>query len=387
MVNQAVKNHKSPYLRAVKFSVEKVDNAQLAAEFLAFPKRLYANDANYIMPLDIDIENVFNRSYNPAFKLGDCERWLLKEGGKTVGRIAGFYVFVEKLQMKNGGCGFFECIDSQEAANQLFDTAKAWLIEKGCQFMDGPINFGDRDSFWGLMVDGFASPSYRENYNFPYYKALFENYGFKFEIGQTTSLIEENMFNFERFSKLASRVFNNPSYTFENFKTSKIDKYAEDFVTIYNKAWAFHEDFVPMTKEKILLRMEEMKPIVVEDLNIFAYHDGVPVGFYLTVLDVNQIFKHVNGKMNWIGKLKFLYYKRKIKRIRGIIFGVVPEFHNLGIEVALIMKFREALLRGGQFTQNELAWIGDFNPKMLSMFESMGAQPIKRHITYRYTFN
>lgn len=386
MVNQTIKNHKSPYLRAVKFSVEKVENAQQAAEFLAFPKRLYAHDANYIMPLDIDIENVFNRSYNPAFKLGNCERWLLKEGNKTIGRIAAFYVFVEKLQMKNGGCGFFECIDSQEAANQLFDTAKNWLIDQGCAFMDGPINFGDRDSFWGLMVDGFASPSYRENYNFPYYKSLFETYGFEFEIGQTTSLIEENMFNFERFSKLASRVFANPAYTFENFKISKIDKYAEDFVAIYNKAWAFHEDFVPMTKEKILLRMKEMEPIVVEDLNIFAYHNGVPVGFYLTVLDVNQIFKHVNGKMNWIGKLKFLYYKNKIKRIRGIIFGVIPEFHNLGIEVALIMKFREALLRGGQFTQNELAWIGDFNPKMLSMFESMGAQPIKRHITYRYTF-
>lgn len=370
----------------MNFSVEKVENTAQAREFLNFPKRLYAKDGNYIMPLDVDIEHVFDRSYNPAFNTGDCVRWLLKSGDKTVGRIAAFYNYVEKLKINSGGCGFFECIDSQEAADTLFNLAQNWLKENGCTFMDGPINFGDRDSFWGLMVDGFASPSYRENYNFPYYKALFENYGFEFQIGQTTSLIEESMFNFERFSKLASRVMNNPAYTFENFRLSKIEKYAEDFVEIYNKAWAFHEDFTPMTKEKILLRMKEMKPIVEEDLNIFAYHNGVPVGFYLSVLDVNQIFKHVNGKMNWLGKLKFLYYKGKIKRIRGIIFGVIPEFHNLGIEVALIMKFREAILRGGQFTQNELAWIGDFNPKMLSMFESMGAQPIKRHITYRYNF-
>lgn len=370
----------------MNYRVEKVDNANRSNEFIEFPKRLYAQDKNYIMPLDIDIRNVFDPNYNPAFKAGECERWLLKDGDNTIGRIAAFYTLVERTGLKTSGCGFFECIDDEKAAFILFDTAKDWLKTKGCNYMDGPINFGDRDSFWGLMVDGFASPSYRENYNFPYYKNLFEKYGFKFEIGQTTSLIEEKMFNFERFSKLATRVFNNPSYTFENFKKSKIDKYAEDFISIYNQAWAFHENFVPMTKDKILLRMKEMEPILVEELNVFAYHDGKPIGFYLTVLDVNQIFKHVNGKMNWLGKLKFLYYRGKVKRVRGIVFGVIPEFHNLGVEVAMIMKFREELIKLNKYNQNELAWIGDFNPKMLSMFESMGAQPIKRHITYRYTF-
>lgn len=370
----------------MNYQIVKIDDPAKARLFIDFPKKLYSKDGNYIMPLDIDIENVFNKDYNPAFKTGECERWLLYRENELVGRIAAFYNVIKNTDTKTSGCGFFECIDNQEAANMLFDTAKQWLIEKGCNYMDGPINFGDRDSFWGLMVGGFASPSYRENYNFPYYQQLFENYGFKFEIGQTTSLINDKVFNFERFSKLASRVFANPAYTFENFKTSKIDKYAEDFIEIYNKAFSFHENFVPMTKEKILLRMKEMQPIVVEDLNIFAYHNGKPVGFYLTVMDVNQIFKHVNGKMNLIGKLKFLYYRRFVKRVRGIVFGVVPEFHNLGIEVAMIMKFREALIRGGKFNENELAWIGDFNPKMLSMFESMGAQPIKRHITYRYQF-
>ena len=374
------------YLCPVSFEIVKVEQPKQAKQFLEFPKTLYKNDVNYIMPLDVDIENVFNRQYNTAFQNGDCQRWLLFENNQVVGRIAAFYSDVEKSQVRTGGCGFFECIDEHESADRLFDTAKDWFTSQNCSFMDGPINFGDRDSFWGLMVGGFASPSYRENYNFPYYQQLFENYGFQFEIGQTTSLINEKHFNFERFSKLASRVMSNPAYTFEHFNLSNIGKYAEDFVTIYNKAWAFHENFVPMTKEKILIRMKEMKPIVVEELNIFAYHNGEPVGFYLTVLDVNQIFKYVNGKMNLLGKLKFLYYKRFVKRIRGIVFGVVPELHNLGIEVALIMKFRENLIKGGKYEENELAWIGDFNPKMLSMFESMGAQPIKRHITYRFTF-
>lgn len=370
----------------VNYQLIEVNNKDLGNEFIAFPKRLYKDDANYIMPLDVDIEQVFDSKNNPAFETGACKRWLLKENSKTIGRIAAFYNKIPNSDLHTGACGFFECINDMEAAKVLFDTAKSWLQENGCTYMDGPVNFGDRDSFWGLMVEGFASPSYRENYNFPYYRELFEQYGFKPEIGQTTSLIEDKSFNYERFSKLAGRILSNPAYTYDYIHVNNMEKYAKDFIEIYNQAWAFHENFVPMTLEKIMLRMKQMKPILVEEVNVFVYHNGNPVAFYINVLDVNQIFKHVNGKMNWLGKLKFAYYKKSVKRIRGIVFGVIPTHHNLGIEVAMVMKFRDALLKGNQFIENELAWVGDFNPKMLSMFESMGARPIKKHITYRFQF-
>jgi hypothetical protein len=370
---------------SVNYQLISIDDKALEKEFIDFPKRLYKDDANYIMPLDVDIEQVFDPAFNKAFENGACKRWLLKDNGNTIGRIAAFYTKIETTGVITGACGFFESIDNFEAASQLFDVAKLWLIENKCEYMDGPVNFGDRDSFWGLMVEGFASPSYRENYNLPYYQKLFEKYGFTPEIGQTTSLIEKESFNFERFSKLATRVMNNPAYTFDYIHKDNLEKYAKDFIEIYNQAWAFHENFVPMTMDKIMVRMKQMKPILIEQLNVFAYHDGKPVGFYINVLDVNQIFKHVNGKMNLLGKLKFLYYKRFVKRVRGLVFGVIPTHHNLGIEVAMIMHFRAALIKD-RFNQNELAWVGDFNPKMLSMFESMGAKPVKKHITYRYNF-
>ena len=370
----------------MNFTLQLVNNKNLEKAFIDMPKSLYKHDANYIMPLDADIAFTFNINLNPAYQSGDSMQWILKNGKESVGRIAAFYNKIETTGAILGGCGFFEFINNQEAANVLFSASKEWLIAQNCTFMDGPINFGERDSFWGLMVGGFERPSYKEYYNFPYYKDLFESYGFKPEIGQTTSLITHETFNFDRFSKLASRVFANPSYTFDYIHKNNIEKYAKDFIEIYNQAWAFHDNFVPMTLEKIMVLMKQMKPILVEEMNIFVYADGKPVGFYITVLDVNQIFKHVNGKMNLIGKLKFLYYRRKVERIRGIVFGVVPKYHNLGLEIALIMKFREAILVNTQYKDNELAWIGDFNPKMLSMFASMGAQEIKKHITYRYNF-
>ncbi len=370
----------------MSFQILEVNTPQLEKDFIIFPKQLYKMDKNYIMPLDADIAFVFDKNKNITYKNGNAIRWMLKDGDKYIGRIAAFYTIAPTTLVKMGGCGFFECIDNEKAAHVLFSKSQQWLHEQGCTEMDGPINFGERDSFWGLMVDGFHSPSYRENYNFPYYKKLFESYGFVPKIGQTTSLISEKEFNFERFSKLASRVFANNTYTFENLKLSKLEKYAADFIEIYNQAWAFHENFTPMTMDRILTLMHQMKPIIVESTNIFAYADGKPIGFYITVLDVNQIFKHINGKLNWLGKLKFLYYKHKVKRIRGIVFGVIPSYQNLGVEIAMIMKFREALLASKQFEDNELAWIGDFNPKMLSMFESMGAKPIKKHVTYTFKF-
>ena len=199
----------------VKYDLISVEGKALSKEFTDFPKSLYAGDKNYIMPLDVDIEQVFDPAFNKAFENGECKRWLLKDHGKTIGRIAAFYSKIENTAVITGACGFFECINSFDAASQLFDTAKHWLIENKCEYMDGPVNFGDRDSFWGLMVEGFASPSYRENYNLPYYQNLFETYGFTSEIGQTTSLIEKESFNFERFSKLATRVMANPAYTFD----------------------------------------------------------------------------------------------------------------------------------------------------------------------------
>ncbi len=371
----------------MNFRLVIVDTKDLENEFIDLPKKLYKSDPKYIMALDNDIKEVFDKNKNPYFKKGECIRWLaMDENNQAIGRISAFYTENSLTKFRSGACGFFECIYQQDIANSLFDACKKWLIEKQCTFMDGPINFGERDSFWGLMVSGFESPSYRENYNFPYYQQLFENFGFISKIDQTTSMIDDKTFNFDRFSKLASRVFNNPTYTFQHIQKNNLEKFAIDFIEIYNKAWSFHENFEPMTLDKIMGHLKLMKPIIVENLNWFCYANGKPIGFYITVMDVNQIFKHVNGKMNLLGKLKFLYYKRFIQRVKGIVFGVVPEYHNLGVEVALIMKFREGLIEGKKFHENELAWVGDFNPKMLSMFESMGAREYKKHKTYTLKF-
>ena len=379
--------------------VIEVINIHEQKEFIKFPKQLYKQNKEWVPHLDQDIINLFDPNKNKNYLIGDAKRWLLFNQGNCIGRIAAFYKKEkgeerEKEKEKerervHGGVGFFDCDNNQEAANLLFKTAQKWLIERGCTFMDGPINFGEKDKYWGLLVSGFKNPSYQENFNYPYYQNLFETYGFEKKYEQTTSEIGLADFKQERFYRLAERVMKNEAYTFVHYKERELKKFASDFISIYNKAWASRPDFEPITFERIESTLVSLKPIMIEEAIWFVYAHGEPAGFYVNVLDINQIIKHLNGNMNLWDKIKFLYYRRfgEINRIRGIVFGIIPSYQNLGLETGLIINSFEAMRnKYPQFTSTELSWIGDFNPKMHSLFNALGAKTTKIHYTYRYTF-
>ncbi|HEY8397492.1 MAG TPA: hypothetical protein VIK80_06095, partial [Flavihumibacter sp.] len=160
-----------------------VNDPGLASAFLDVHIQINRDNPSFIPPLDKDVEFVFDPSKNKLFRQGECQRWLLQlENGQFAGRIAAFTNKRYKSKGDTGpvgGFGFFDCIDNQEAANKLFDTAREWLTEKGMIAMDGPINFGERDKFWGMLAEGFDPPPYGMNFNPPYYKRLYENYGFR----------------------------------------------------------------------------------------------------------------------------------------------------------------------------------------------------------------
>ena len=372
----------------------KIKVVHSSADIRSFHKlthRLYKDDKEWICHLENDIEDVFDRHTNPYFKQGDAQRWLLLDKeNKVIGRVAAFYSekYFSHSGKRIGGMGFFECVNDYEAARLLFDACVNWLIKCNVSAMDGPINFGEKDRFWGLMVSGFKNPSYLENYNPPYYKDLFERYGFVKTVEQSTSEINRTDFDVERFSRIASRVLSNPAYRFEHYRDSEMERFAADFVTIYNQAWSHRVDFSPMTEARVRNTLKSLRPILMEDIIWFVYAHGEPAGFYINTIDVNQIFKHLNGKMNWWGKLKFLWYRHfgSINRVRGIVFGVIPKYQNLGLEVGMIMKFHECMAKKPNMLTSELAWIGDFNPKMHSLFDALGAKTTKIHFTYRYTF-
>ncbi|MCK5822005.1 MAG: hypothetical protein KAH17_08960, partial [Bacteroidales bacterium] len=228
----------------------KVETAVSRRAFLDVTRILYKDDPNWVCFLDRDIENVFDPEQNPYFKHGDAVRWVLNDNsGRAIGRIAAFYdrKTMDENDQPTGGCGFFECIDKQDAAKLLFDTAKSWLQEQKIEAMDGPINFGETDKFWGLLVDGFTQPAYKIAYNPPYYQALFENYGFRVYYKQEGFHLDIKAGVPERFKKVAERVVNNPDYKFEHMSFRNLDQQVIDFTTVFNQAWAgFKKNFEPL---------------------------------------------------------------------------------------------------------------------------------------------
>jgi hypothetical protein len=371
-------------------TITEVKDKKGRKEFLDVAREIYHDDPVWVCPLDMDVEAVFDPAKNNFYQHGKCSRWVLKDGqGTLIGRVAAF-INSEKAynyDQPTGGMGFFECINNEEAAFLLFDTAKAWLRENGMQAMDGPINFGENDNFWGLLVEGFTHPSFGMNYNPPYYQPFFEHYGFKPLYSQLTNHLNIYAPFPDRFYKIAKWVMRKPGYEFKHLVATDIDKFAGDFMEIYNDAWRDFENFVPITYATILESFEKMKAIMDERLILFAYINGEPASFMVILPDANQMIKPLKGKLNLVGKLKFLYNKRyKVNRMRAVVMGTKQKFQNHGIESGLFITLGEYILPLKKYTELELSWVGDFNNKMLALHESMNVKPGKKHLTMRCIF-
>ena len=375
--------------------LHEVKDTKEIQEFLLLPVRMYKSTPQWIRPLDNEIEAVFDIERNKSFRHGECIRWILRnDAGETIGRVAAF--IIEKTVHKGndqptGGMGFFECINDQAAAFSLFDQCKTWLQARGMEAMDGPINFGSRDRWWGLLVQGFdKEPNYQCNYNFPYYQTFFEGYGFQLYFNQLTYSRKVMDPLSERLYEKAKLVARDPNYNFRYIPKKEMGRLAEYVRVVYNKAWANRAENPELSRAQAVLLVKQMKPIIDERLLWFGFYKNEPIAFFVSLPEINQIFKYVNGKLDWLGKLKFLWHKmRKTnKKAFGILFGVVPEHQGAGVDGALILASRELWQSNKMhYTDFEVNWIGDFNPKMIQVLEQVGGYITKKHITYRKLFD
>ncbi len=375
--------------------IKQVIDAQEASDFLKFPISLYKENPYWIRPLDKDIIGVFDSKKNTVVQKDNFKRWLLfDERKKIIGRIAAF-VNAKTVNKNNdypvGGVGFFECINNQEAADLLFDTAKNWLQKQGVEAMEGPINFGDRDRWWGLLTKGFdQEPNYLANFNFSYYQRLFENYGFKLYFNQFTFKRDILLKLPEDYIKKATHIFNNPDYKFEHIRKKNLDKYTEDFRTIYNKAWAKHLGVSEMKFRQAKAIIKSLLPVLDEKVAWFGYYKKEPIAFFIAVPEVNQVFKKLNGKLNLWGKLIFLKQKllKTNKKLLGIIFGVIPKYDGKGVTQAITYIVRNVMEEKTNYRIFEMHGIGDFNPAMIKLIAKFeGSEKSKIHTTYRYIFD
>ncbi len=382
-----------------------VNTASLARNFIEVNVLLNKKNPAYIRPLDKDIQEVFDPKKNKTFRQGEASRWILKdENGNMLGRIAAFVNKKYKNKgddMAVGGIGFFDCINDQAAADMLFDVAKHWLMQRGMEAMDGPVNFGERDRWWGLVVKGNdQQPLYCMNFNPYYYVQLFENYGFRNFYNQVCFSLDPKEQLIPKFYLRHTEISKDPFFSSAHIRKNQLPKFAADFTVVYNKAWAGHGGLKQMDERQVLKLFKTMKPVMDEKICWFIYYKNEPIGIWINLPDLNQWFKYLNGRFDLFSKLKFLLIKatKRNKKFTGLVFGIVPEWQGKGVDSYMILegatiiqnitRVNGAYINGKPiYDDYEMQWIGEFNPKMINVAEALGTYRSRILTTYRYLFD
>ena len=376
------------------YTLKEISDKKSERDFITLPIKLYKNNPYWIRPLDNDIKQIFNPVKNPYFKHGECTRWVLYDNSQCIGRIAAFinYQTSHIDDYTVGQMGFFECINNKDAAFLLFNTCRNWLENRGMEAMEGPVNFGERLHWWGVLTNGFdRCPNYAMPYTHSYYKDFFKSYGFKDYFQQLTYRTHLVMDNLSRIVVWKSeRLLRNPDYQILSYGDIGHKKAVLSLFDIYNQTWNPQTHGVDgMTLEQIETLYRKLRPILDKELIYFAYFKNRPIGFFIMFPEINQLIKQMNGKMNFFGLLKFYYYLRtkKVDTALGQLFGIIPEFQGKGVEAAMITRFCEIIIeRNSPYKYLEMNWIGDFNPQMIHLMQYIGAKRVKTHVTYRKLF-
>jgi hypothetical protein len=360
------------------------------SKFIKFPYRLYKNHPQWVPPLLIEQKDLVDKKRNPFYKHSEAEFFIAYKNGEIVGRIAAILNHNHnKFHNENiGFFGFFESINDKDVACKLFESAENWLRLRGVTAMRGPVNPSTNDSC-GLLIEGFDKPPVvMMPYNYEYYPELYESYGLAKIKDLYSYYISQEMLTPKVMNKLERAV--NLVLERRKAKIRKIDmKNLNDEIMkvkeIYNNAWSKNWGFVPMTDDEINHTAKALKQIVVPEIALFAEVDGKPVGFSLSIPDINQALKHMNGRLFPTGIFKLIKYMKKITMIRVLIMGLIHEYHLSGIDGAFYYyTIKNGLAKG--YTAAELGWVLEDNEPMKRVAENVGSILYKKYRIYQKTF-
>ena len=363
--------------------IKTVQNSKELMQFIKLPWKIYQNDPNWVPPLIMDRKKLLDRKKNPFFKHSEMEMFLAYKESELVGRIAGITnENHNKFQEDNVGFfGFFESIDDQEVNTALFERVKDWLRGKGKDGMLGPMNPSTNDEA-GLLVEGFDTPPYVMMCHNPvYYQKLLEDYGLKKAKDLYAWYLDIRNYNIpERLLNIAEKSKARYNISLRNLKIKDIQSELKLVLEVYNNAWSKNWGFVPMTTEEILHAANDLKQIADEDFLLLAEKDGKPVGFSVTLPNINEILINIrNGKLLPTGLFKLLTGMKKIRNVRVVMLGVVKDLQKAGLgSIFYVETLRRAMERG--LDGGEMSWILEDNYPMNSAIEMFGS---KCHKTYR----
>jgi len=354
--------------------------------FVHLPWAIYRNHPLWVPPLKFDVRNRLDRAKNPFFEHAEAEYFLAFRDGDPVGRITAHYDrnFNRFQHNEWGMFGWFEARDDPLVAGALLDAAEEWLRDRKRDRMVGPLSFSTNDQDAGLLVDGFdREPLILNQWTQPYYPALLEGAGLTkaMDLYMWELWVDDRASVHPAIVRMAEEVKTKHGIDVRGMRKRDLRSEVDRFLEVYNEAWERNWGFVPLTDEEVRHYAKELKPILDENWAFIAEKDGETVGAALTLPDYNQALLHLRGRILPFGWAKFLWYRRKIDRVRVFALGVKREYQHTGVAA----RFYQLHFDSAEVTPQsggEMGWILESNSSMNRAMEGMGGTVVRRYRLY-----
>ncbi|HWR03512.1 MAG TPA: hypothetical protein VN419_05790 [Humidesulfovibrio sp.] len=351
--------------------------------FVDLPWRIQGQDPNWIPPLRKEVKALLSPGH-PFWRKAEACLFLAERDDRVVGRIAAIMdtAFIEYQNELAGAWGFFECERDQQAASALFGAVRDWCLSRGLVLIRGPFNPSTNYEI-GLLVEGFDSPpTIMMTYNPPWYAELVEGCGlakekdvlaFQFRRGHRVPQWAEDV---------SRRLTAKGEVSIRHMDKKRLLEEVRLMSALYRSAWGRNWGFVPMSEDEIAATAEGLLPILDEELAFFLYVGEDPAGVGLILPDVNPLLKRLGGKIGVAGMIKYLLYKSEIKGLRGLLFGVKPEYQQMGVPLVALRYVVDILERKQQYRTLEMSWTLEDNAGVNNLLMEFGGACYKRYRIY-----
>jgi GNAT superfamily N-acetyltransferase len=366
-------------IRLVEFSPH--ENKAERKRFIELQWTLNKNDPHWVAPLRLTVEDNLDTRKNPFYKHAQIVCWNAYRGSEHVGRIAAVADarHNEYHQENIGFWGFFECINDLEVARALFTKAEAWVKTKGFGAIRGPVN-PSLNHEAGMVINAFdREPYVMMTHNPPYYPELVEKLGHRKE--KDLLAFDMTPADFDpRVKRIAERVKARGKLEVRPINMKKFHEEVALFQGIYNAAWEKNWGFVPMDDAEFKHMAKSLKDIIWPEFCQIGFVNGKAIGFALSLPDINQVLKDIpSGRLFPFGILKLLKglkpSAKKIRRVRVITLGVIPEWRASGLASVFYYEAFRAADAMGLHEPSEMSWILEDNRDMISAIEAFAGKP------------
>ncbi|MBZ5589855.1 MAG: N-acetyltransferase [Acidobacteriia bacterium] len=353
--------------------------------FIELPYRLYRDDPVWIPPLRTEQRKQVDRRRNPMLDHCSVELFLAEDRSKTVGRIA---AFVDHLAVRYWGepvglFGSFECIDDRAASRLLLEAAQEWLRGQGMRSMRGPWSFASQE--WGLVVEGFdLPPVIMAPHNPPWYN----DHLLAFGLGKAKDLlvyVADTGKGYRipaRYLEITESVQRRYGITVRPVNTKRLEEEIAVLVEVANRSIARNWGFYPATEAEGRALARDIKPILDPDLVLIAEGpDGKPIGFAITLPDINVLLRGLDGRLLPFGWWRLLTGRGRLTQYRMWAVGVVPEYQARAVDAILYRRTHEVLTARGD-VRVEANYILEDNVRMTNAMRNLGLEQIRRYRVY-----